>query len=160
MLYKNNPFRANDTQTIIDGDSIIFKSGENKFIAEIVSDYSENLRIYGINDNNERGWSPLAYATYFLVAGPYRGDSIDCERDDALNAPFLNIIVEDQDLKNEINKLKSVQGRRSATLIGKKIRIKKFIYKDEDHTDVLKRQGRMDPASAIMIDEIITGEEE
>lgn len=155
FLYKNILSQENNTQAAINGNRITMRSGDSKFIGEIISDYKEDLRIYGINDNNERGWSPLAYATYIFVAGPFTGNTEKCERNDALKSSLLNIIAENTDIKNKINKLKSMKGRRSATIIGKKVYIKEFIYKNEDHSDALKKQGKLDPHNAIIIDDIV-----
>ena len=36
-----------------DGHEIIIKCGDNKFIAETVRDYNENLRVFGVNKNDD-----------------------------------------------------------------------------------------------------------
>jgi hypothetical protein len=154
FLYKNF-LKENNTQITTSGNNMVLESGDNKFIAKITSDYKKDLRIYGITDNNEQGWSPFAYATYIFTASPSTGNTEDCERNDALNAQLLNIIVKDKDIKNKINKLKSMKGRRSATVVGKKVYIKQFMYKDENHTGALKKQGQLDPHNAIIIDDIV-----
>ena len=155
FLHKNTLCYGSNIQITTEGNNIVIKSGDNKFIAEITSDYKQNLRIYGINDNDAQGWSPLAYTTYILIASPFKGNPKTCEGPDAANAPLLNIIVENKDVKNKMEKLKKVQGYRAATLIGKNIRIKKFFYKNEDHSDALAAQDRLDPHNAIMINDII-----
>lgn len=156
FLHKNTVCYGDNIKVVINGSSLTINNGDNKFIAEITSDYKENLRIYGINDNNMSGWFPLAYAAYIFVAGPFTGNAKNCERNDADSAPLLNIIVENKDIKDKIEKLKKMEGRRTAIIIGKNITIKKFFYKDEDHTDALQIQPRCDPHYAIMITDIIT----
>jgi len=155
FIYKNILYKDNHAQLTTNGSDIVIKNGDNKFIGEIVSDYKEDLRIYGINNNNEQGWSPVAYATFIFVAGPLRGNAEDCERNDASNAPLVNIIVENSEIRDKINKLKNVEDRRSAALVGRKVHIKEFIYKNENHTNALRTQGKLDPSNAIIIDDIV-----
>jgi len=156
FLCKSVFSRGNNIKITADGNDMVIESGDNKFIAEIVSGYKENLRIYAITDNNESGWSPFGYAKYIFAASPLTGNTKSCERNAALSSPLLNMIVEDEDIENKINKLKSMtDSRRSATVIGKKVYIKEFFYKNEDHTDALKKQGKLDPHNAIIINNIV-----
>lgn len=138
-----------------DGDTITIESGDNTFIAQVVSDYHKDLRIFGINVNNSDGWSPFAYADYIFVASPYIGDTEECEANTAHAAPLINIIVGDEEIVNIISDLEKTGGRRRATIIGEKILIKNFTYQGDDHSDALKKQGKLNPRSAIWIKEII-----
>ncbi|MCI5123402.1 MAG: hypothetical protein D3925_02725 [Candidatus Electrothrix sp. AR5] len=138
-----------------DGKEIVFENGDNTFAGEIVSSYNEKLRIYGINNNDSGDWSPIAYAKFMFVASPFIGDTDTCEENSASQAPILNIIVDDVKLLDKIGKLKMVDGRRKATVIGDNIYIKKFTYKGEDHTGALKKQGKIDPRNAILVREIV-----
>lgn len=156
FIYQNIFANRNNLQITTAGKNITLKNGDNKFNAEIISDYKENLRIYGINDNPSNGWSPIAYGTYILVASPFSGNTKGCEMTDAANAPFLNIIVEEKNIKNKINALKNTKGRRTAVIIGKRIAIKKFFYKNEDHSGALNPQGKLDPRNAIIVTDVIT----
>ncbi len=141
--------------SIADGNERIIENGENKFVIEIFSDYNKELRIYGINDNDSSGWSPIAYADYIFVASPDIEDTENCEANSAADAPFINIIAANEDVRNSIRNLKKTVGRRRATIIGGKVYIKEFFFKGEDHSDALKKQGKMNPRSAIWIQEII-----
>ena len=155
-LFAYHYVASSHSSTIIseDGDHLVIESGDNTYVAEIVSDYNEELRIYGINDNDSEGWTPLGYARYILVAGPWTGDTEECERRDAAKAAYLNIIVDDNSLIDTFEDLKDVQGRRTATLIGEKVFIKEYYHNDEDHSDSLTKQGKLDSNNAIIVSEI------
>lgn len=153
FLYNN--VRGNDIKIVINGNDMVIEKKDHKFIAEIMSDYKENLRIYGITDLNDSEWSPYGYAKYLFAASPSTGNTEDCERNDALSSQLLNMIVEDKDVENKINKLKGIRGRRSATVIGRKVYIKEFYYKNENHTGALEKQGKIDPHNAIIINDIV-----
>lgn len=156
FLLKNAFSASNNIKITVNGKDVIVENEDNKFIAEIVSDYKEDLRIYGINDVNTDGWSPLAYAKYIFVAGPSTGNTESCEINGASNAPALNLIVENNDIQNKINRLKGMaHSRLRATIIGEKLYIKKFFYKNEDHSDVLQQQGKVDARTAIIVNDII-----
>ncbi len=140
-----------------DSGKIVMKIGDNRFEGEIVSDYEQNLRIYGVNPQSNNGdWSPLAYATYLLVALPVNeiNAAADCEREDAERAPILNLIVRDEALKEKMTALEKVQDNRRAMVIGKKISITSFKYKGEDHSSVLKPNGKIDPRNAIILTDV------
>ena len=100
---------GNTTITEEDGD-IVIKRGDNTYVAEIVSDFEEDLRLYGINDNESDGWNPIGYARYVFVAGPYSGDTEACERRDAKKASYINIIIDDETLVDAIDDLKEEEG--------------------------------------------------
>lgn len=137
------------------GDELTIKRGDHVFVAQIVGDYQQDLRIFGITDNSGGGWNPMAYANYIFMAQVFNGNIEDCERGAALSAPLLNMIIENAGIKADIHTLEGMsETRRSATIIGRKLRIKEFYYKEKDHSDSLKKQGQMDPSSAIIIDEI------
>lgn len=158
FAYQHVGSSHSNTKISKDGGDIVIKSGDNTYVAEIASDYNEELRIYGINDNDSEGWTPLGYARYILVAGPWTGDTEECERRDAAKAAYLNIIVDDNSLIDTFEDLKSEQGRRTATLIGEKVFIKEYYHNDEDHSDSLAKQGKLDPENAIIVSEIYVNE--
>lgn len=147
-----------DIEVPADENEMVIEKGDGKFIAEVVSDYREDLRLFGINDNGFQAWpsTPFSYITYILVAGPYTGDTQQCELNVAGKLPYLSIVAGNEDVKRKMNEIKkSTKARRSATLIGKKIYIKKFIYKDEDRTASLDQQGKLDARNAIILSDIV-----
>ena len=151
---------SSNSSTIIseDGNDLVIENGDNTYVAEVVSDFNEELRIYGINDNDSKGWTPIGYARYILVAGPWTGDTEECERRDAAKASYMNIIVDDNSLLDTFEDLKSVEGRRTATLIGEKVIIKEYYHNDEDHSDSLAKQGKLEPNNAVIVSEIYLNE--
>jgi hypothetical protein len=148
-----------NTKITEEGDDIVIQSGDNTYVAEIVSDFEEELRIFGINDNDSDGWNPIGYARYIFVAGPYSGDTEECERRDAKNASWINVIVDDKTLVNAIDDLKNEEGRRHATIIGNQVAIKEYYHNDEDHSKSLTRKGKLDPGNAIIISDIYLEDE-
>ena len=148
-----------NTKITEDGGDIVIQSGDNTYVAEIVSDFEEELRIYGINDNESDGWNPIGYARYIFVAGPYSGDTDACERRDAKKASWINVIVDDETLVDAIDELKEEEGRRHATIIGDQVVINEYYHKDEDHSKALAKQGKLDPRNALFISEIVLEDE-
>ncbi len=141
-----------------DVNDMVIEVGDNSFVATIMSDYEEDLRIYGItvNDEDKGAWSPFGYAKYIFMASPLKGMKEGCEKNDAMRAPLYNMIVEDRSIDRKIDTLIDMtDGRRSATIIGKKVYIEESFYKEEDHSDSLKKQGKIDPRHAILIEKII-----
>ncbi len=151
----NNYTYAANVQITSSGSNLEITSGKNRFIAEVGSDYKENLRVYGVNEAPPSEWSPMAYASYILVAGPFTGNTIDCERNDAQRSITINVIVENKDVASKFKQLAAMQGRRRAVLIGKEINIVKFDFEGKDHSDSLRPQGRLDPRKALLIKDII-----
>ena len=152
-----NNYQSDDQSPTADSGKIVMEIGDNRFEGEIVSEYEEDLRIYGVNPQSNNGeWSPVAYATYLLVALPVSetNTASDCERDDAQRAPVLNLIVKDEALKEKMMALDKVQDNRRATVIGEKITITSFKYKGEDHSSVLKPSGKIDPRNAIIVTDV------
>jgi len=154
-LHQTTTARSSEDKMTVNSGNLEFKKGKNKFTAEVGSDYRKNLRIYGINDVEQQEWSPLAYATYILVASPFTGNTEGCERNDAQSSARLNAIVESKDVIKKINQLKAMRGRTRATLIGKNIAVKRFYFEGKDHSDSLQPQGQFDPRRAILITDIV-----
>lgn len=153
-FYTNN-FSGGSSITMGGDDHFVIESGDHTFVAEVVSDYEEHLTIYGINDNDSNGWSPMAYANYLLVARPYVGEISECQKNLAQTAPMMCAIVNDDAVEGAISQLAMSTGQTDATIIGKKLNITEFTYRGEDHSDSLQKIGKLDPAKAILIEDII-----
>ena len=137
------------------GDEMKIEKGKNSFFGEVNGSYREDLRVYGIDESeDDGGWSPLGYVDYFLTASIWTGNTVDCERSDAMNAAIFNVIVEDESVRDKLEMLKGTEGRKRATITGREVRIKKFLFEGDDHSDSLKKQGKLDPGNALIVDEV------
>lgn len=139
----------------VSGGEMKMENGKNSFVGDMKGSYREELRVYGVDESeDDGGWSPLGYVDYFLTASVWTGNTADCERTDAMNAAILNVIVEDESVRGKIELLKDSEGRRRATITGREVKIKRFLFEGEDHSDSLKPQGKLDPGSALIVDDI------
>lgn len=140
-----------------DSDGVVFTQGDNTFYATEGPDYHAELRLFGIvKDFSGSGWNPVGHTTHMFMALPVSQlDPPDvCENKAVARAKYINVNAQGDELKDRLTAIEQIDGRRCVRVSGKKMRIEEFFYKDEDHTSSLTPQGKMDPRSVIVLNDI------
>ena len=140
----------------ISGDKLEIVKGDNTYRGKLLDSYSEELRVYGITDNRkDDGWSPVGYADYIFMASVWTGNTTECEREDAMSASMVNVIVTSKIIPGVVEKLEEMtDSRRRAMVTGREVSIDEFYFKGEDHSDSLTSQGNLDPKKALLVESI------
>ena len=152
-----NWIKGNAAAVTVDSDGVVITRGDNTYYGTPGRDYQAELRLYGVmKDFDSDGWSPMGHATHVFMALPVsQMDPPDvCEKGAVAKATFINIHAQGEDLIERIAAIEQIQGRRCVWVSGKNVDIDEFFYKDEDHSSSLTRQGKMDPRSVVMLDDI------
>lgn len=149
-----------DAATVsFDAEQTIITKGDNTFIATEASDYTAELRVYGIQDaSGDSGWNPMGHATHLFMATPLKdtdGAGV-CEKNAVAKASMICVHAPGSDLKERIADIEKIQDLRCVWVSGKKMRIESFRYQDEDHSSSLTRQGKIDPRYVVLLDDIQT----